>query len=169
MEKKWHVAYVKSRHEKKMAERLKAINIEHFLPIQQEVRVWKDRKKKVESVVIPMILFVKVTDQERLEVSKMESVVCYMTLRGEHKPAVIPDKEMERFIFLLTNTTDKVVVDNEQFKPGRAVRVIKGPLKGLEGELVEKAGKTRIVVHLEILGAAGVEMQADIVEFISEE
>lgn len=164
MEKKWYVAYVKHRHEKKVAERLKAIDIEYFLPIQQEVRQWKDRKKRVETVVIPMMLFVKATEEERMEVVKMESVVCYMTLRGEGKPAVIPEKEMERFIFLLTNAPNRVEMIDEQLQPGKPVKVIKGALKGMEGELVEWAGKTRVVVRLELLGRAGVEMLADMVE-----
>lgn len=169
MEKRWYVAYVKNRHEKKMAERLRSMKIEYFLPVQQEIRQWKDRKKKVECVVIPMMLFVKATEEERMEVLKMDSVVCFMTLRGERKPAVIPEKEMERFMFLLTNATDRVEIIDELLQPGKPVKVIKGPLKGMEGELVERAGKTKIMVRLELLGTAGVEMEAGMVETMTQE
>ena len=168
MERSWYVAYVKNRHEKKIAERLTAMGIEHFLPIQEVVRQWSDRKKKVKCVVIPMMIFIKANEQERLEVVKQESVTCYMTLRGEKKPAVIPDKEMERFIFLLSNATDAVEMTNEQLKPGKLVRVVKGSLKGMKGELVERAGKYKIIVRMELLGTAEVEMEAGMVEPIEE-
>ena len=58
--KKWLVAYVRLHHEKKTAERLTAMNIENFLPIQEEIRQWTYRKKKIERVVIPMMIFVHV-------------------------------------------------------------------------------------------------------------
>ena len=41
---------------------------------------------------------------------------------------------------------------------GRLIRVVKGPLKGLEGELVEVDGKAKVVVRLDLLGCAGVDM-----------
>lgn len=168
MEKRWYVAYVKSRHEKKMAERLTTMGIEHFLPIQEVVKEWKDRKKKMQCVVIPMMIFIKATEAERLEAVKLDSVIRYMTLRGEKRPAVIPNKDMERFIFLLDNATNTVEMMDEKLKPGKLVRVIKGPLKGIEGELIEQDGKGKIIVRMELLGAIGAEMRADMVEPIEE-
>lgn len=52
------MAYVRLHHEKKTAERLTAMNIENFLPVQEEIRQWTYRKKKIERVVIPMMIFV---------------------------------------------------------------------------------------------------------------
>ena len=66
--KKWYVAYVLSRHEKKTAERLTKMGIENFLPVQEEIRQWAHRRQKVTRVVIPMMIFVHATPQERAEV-----------------------------------------------------------------------------------------------------
>lgn len=44
------------------------------------------------------------------------------------------------------------------------IRVVKGPLKGLEGELVEVDGKAKVVVRLDLLGCAGVDMPVGFVE-----
>ena len=99
--KKWYVAYVLSRHEKKTAERLTKMGIENFLPVQEEIRQWAHRRQKVTRVVIPMMIFVHATPQERAEVLTLSSVSRYMVLRGEHTPAVIPDLQMERFKFML--------------------------------------------------------------------
>lgn len=80
--KKWYVAYVLSRHEKKTAERLTKMGIENFLPVQEEIRQWAHRRQKVTRVVIPMMIFVHATPQERAEVLTLSSVSRYMVLRG---------------------------------------------------------------------------------------
>ena len=89
--KKWLVAYVRLHHEKKTAERLTAMNIENFLPVQEEIRQWTYRKKKIKRVVIPMMIFVHVDAAERSQVLTLSAISRYMVLHGEHTPAVIPD------------------------------------------------------------------------------
>ena len=54
--KRWYVALVRMHHEKKVAERLDKIGIENFVPVQQEVHQWSDRRKVVESVLLPMMV-----------------------------------------------------------------------------------------------------------------
>lgn len=162
--KKWLVAYVRLYHEKKTAERLTAMNIENFLPIQEEIRQWTYRKKKVERVVIPMMIFVHVDTAERSQVLALSAISRYMVLRGEHTPAVIPDEQMERFKFMLDYSEEAVEMCTAPLEPGELVRVIKGPLTGLEGELVEMDGKAKVVVRLDMLGCAGVDMPVGFVE-----
>ena len=43
--KRWYVALVRMHHEKKVAERLDKIGIENFVPVQQEIHQWSDRRK----------------------------------------------------------------------------------------------------------------------------
>ena len=108
--KKWLVAYVRLHHEKKTAERLTAMNIENFLPVQEEIRQWTYRKKKIERVVIPMMIFVHVDAAERSQVLTLSAISRYMVLHGEHTPAVIPDEQMERFKFMLDYSDEAVDV-----------------------------------------------------------
>lgn len=86
---------------KKTRDRLTAMGIESFLPVQEEIHQWSDRRKKIERVVIPMMIFVHVDPAERAEVLTLSSVSRYMVLRGQSTPAVIPDEQMERFRFML--------------------------------------------------------------------
>ena len=51
--KRWYVALVRMHHEKKVAERLNKMGIENFVPVQQELHQWSDRRKMVESVLLP--------------------------------------------------------------------------------------------------------------------
>lgn len=153
-----------SRHEKKTAERLTQMGIENFLPIQVELRQWAHRKKKVERVVIPMLIFVHANPRERQQALTLSSISRYMVLRGEHAPAVIPDGQMERFKFMLDYSAEAVEMCPAPLHPGELVKVVKGPLAGLEGELVEIGGRSKVVVRLDLLGCAGVDMPVGFVE-----
>ena len=66
--KRWLVALVRISHEKKTSERLSKMGIENFLPVQQEVHQWSDRRKVVERVLLPMMIFVHVDMYEQKEV-----------------------------------------------------------------------------------------------------
>ena len=57
--RQWLVAYVQSCLEKKTAQRLAAMGIECYLPVQSEIRQWSDRRKRVDRLVIPMMIFVQ--------------------------------------------------------------------------------------------------------------
>lgn len=58
--KQWLAVYVRLYHEKKTSARLNTMGIENFLPIQEEIHQWSDRRKKISRVLIPMIVFVHV-------------------------------------------------------------------------------------------------------------
>ena len=108
--RQWLVAYVQSCLEKKTAERLKAMGVEYYLPIQSEIRQWSDRRKKVDRLVIPMMIFVHVTPQERPLPLTLQAISRYMVLRGESRPAVIPEEQMERFRFMLDYSPEAVEI-----------------------------------------------------------
>lgn len=164
--RQWLVAYVQSCLEKKIADRLSAMGIECYLPVQSEIRQWSDRRKKVERLVIPMMIFVHVTPKERPLPLTLQAVSRYMVLRGERRPAVIPDAQMERFRFMLDYSREAVELCSIPLAAGDMVRVIKGPLAGLEGELVMIGGKSKIAVRLDMLGCAHVDMPVGYVERI---
>ena len=162
--RQWLVAYVQSCLEKKTAQRLAAMGIECYLPVQSEIRQWSDRRKRVDCLVIPMMIFVHVTPQERPLPLSLQAVSRYMVLRGESTPAVIPDEQMDRFRFMLDYSPEAVEMCSAPLAPGDAVKVIKGPLAGLEGELITVNGKSKVAVRLPIgfvekRGGGGIEGQ----------
>ena len=137
--KRWLVAIVRICHEKKTGERLTKMGIENFLPIQQEVHQWSDRRKIVDRVLLPMMIFVHV-----------------------------PDQQMLRFKFMLDYSDETISMSTSPLAPGEKIRVIKGPLAGLEGELVHVNGKSKVAVRLTMLGCACVDIPAGCVEPVSE-
>ncbi|MDD4632065.1 MAG: UpxY family transcription antiterminator [Proteiniphilum sp.] len=165
-DRRWLAAYVKMHHEKKVRDRLREMNIECFLPVQEEIRLWSDRKKKVERVLIPMMIFVYVNSDEQRSVITLPSVIRYMVLRGEHTPTVIPVAQMEQFRFMIDFSDTPVRFESQPLRPGEKVRVIKGSLAGLEGELIIADGKSGVAIRINQLGCAMVEMQSSMVERI---
>lgn len=165
--KDWLVAYVQNNREKKIYERLTSLGIESFLPLQEEIRQWIDRRKKIQRVIIPMVIFVRVAPSERLQVLQTSSVNRYMVLRGENTPAIVPDSQMERFRFMLDYSEQAVEMCYDRLQQGERIRIVKGPLTGLEGELVNVDGKNKVAVRIDLLGVALVEVPAGFVERVA--
>ena len=165
-ERKWYVAYVRLFHERKTAEKLAAMGIESFVPVREEIHQWSQRKKKVMRVLIPQMIFIHATPKERLEALTLASISHYMVLRGEHTPAVIPDRQMQQFMFMVDYSEETIEMYNFPLQPGQSIKVIKGPLAGMEGELMEIEGKSKVIVRLDLLVCAGVDMPIGFVEAI---
>ena len=165
--KRWYVAMTRMHHEKKVQERLEKMGIESFIPVQQEIHQWSDRRKLVETVLLPMMVFVYVDPKERKEVLSLSTVSRYMVIRGESSPTVIPNDQMARFRFMLDYSEDVISMNSAPLARGEKVRVIKGPLTGLVGELVTVNGKSKIAVRLNMLGCACADIPVGYVEPIN--
>ena len=165
-DKHWHAVYTASRAEKKVRERLDAAGIECFLPVQAVVRQWAHRKARVVVPVIPGLLFVRVERKDRVPVLETQGVVAFLKLRGEREPATIPDDQMERFKFMVGAADSAIQFTDQPLTPGEKVRVVRGPLCGLEGELTQVDGDTVVYVRLDCLGCASVRIAINSVEKI---
>ena len=62
--KHWYALYVRSHHEKKVHQLLQEKNIKSSLPLIKTVRIWSDRKKKVEVPLFQGYVFVKIDIQK---------------------------------------------------------------------------------------------------------
>lgn len=155
----WIAAYTRPKSEKKAASELAKnplINIETYVATQTLIRQWSDRKKKVESVVIPMIIFAEVsTEEDVLAVKKHPLILKVLTLPGQKDPAHIPSKQIEQLKFMLDESEEPVEFVQGDFKVSDVVKVIHGPLLGLEG-VVERTsdGKSFIIITIDLLGGA---------------
>lgn len=161
--KYWHAVYTASRAEKKVKERFDEAGTENFLPIQTIVRQWKYRKQKVTLPVIAGMIFVRVTRKGQISVLQTKGVVAFLKLRRCSVAAVIPERQMKDFCFLVDFSEEAVEIRNEKITVGDAVIVVKGPLTGLRGELIHINGVSKVVVRVDVLGCAMVDMPASFV------
>lgn len=161
---KWFVAIVNSRHEKSVADKLHKINVETYVATQPEVRVWANgRRKKINRVVIPSMVFIRCTEVERRILVTLPYINRFLVNRsaesgGLNKPiAVINDAEIEKLRFILGNSESPVSFMPTEFRINDNVRVIRGNLRGLEGEIRKNFDGTHsLVVSLALLGGATV-------------
>jgi len=149
--KQWFVAKTRANQERAIRERINAMNIETYLPTRVEVRQRRDRRKKVEVVLIPNTLFIYTDKNTALSLPNHHNfLIKYMIDCMTRTLLVVPEKQMKNFMFLMDLSDESVQVDNNLlFAKGDKVRVIKGPFAGIEGELVRTGGKKKVVVRLE--------------------
>lgn len=171
----WFVAIVNHNAEKKAAERLTQLKINHYLPVQSEYRVWKNgRKSKVDRVVIPSTIFIYCTELQRREIVGLPFINRFMVNKAgttygySHRPvAIIPDKQIEILKFMLGNSETPVTITPTNWKRGDKVRVIRGKLKGLEGEVMDfSRNETELLVGLDFFGCAKLTIETVNVEVI---
>ena len=88
----WNVIYTKARNEKKVASQLEKSGFEVYCPIVTQIKQWSDRKKKVETPLIPSYVFVNVEEKNRDDVFEVHGVVRYLFWLG--KPAIVKNEEI---------------------------------------------------------------------------
>lgn len=173
----WYVAIVNHNSEKKGSTQLNKIGVTNYVPIQKETRVWKNgRKSKVDRVVIPSTIFIYCTEQQRREIAGLPFVNRFMTNKagtsknGKSKPlAIIPESEIERLKFMLGQSDIPIEIITKPFKAGDKVRVIRGNLVGIEGEVFSlKNTKSELIVKLEFIGSVRLMIDTQNLEIINE-
>lgn len=158
------MAKVASCQEKKVAEGMSGRGVEYYLPVRREVRRWSDRRKVVDVLVLPRYVFLHCTDSERLEVLSADPRIRgFLSLEG--KPSVVRDSEMDAFRRMVEQGAG-VSVTQQPLAPGDRVRVLDGPLAGLECELVSVGGGRCLAVRLGLLGTATMDLDIQTVEKI---
>lgn len=164
----WIAAYTRPRSEKKAAQDL-AKDIEVYIPVQTVVKQWSDRKKKIDVPIIPMVIFAHVAEEELLTIKKSPLILRILTLPGSKEPAKIPNNQIERLKFMLKEADLPVTFIEHPFNLTDTVIVTRGNLVGLIGK-VERItdGKTKLIVCLDMLGGAMVEIDSSDLEIYND-
>ncbi len=147
-DKKWFVLRTKSRAEKLVSARLDAIGVVNYLPLYHVVKQWKDRKKRVEDVLIKGYVFVHVCYKERTVVYDIVGVSNYLFVNG--KIAEIKAKEIENLKIFCK--FDDIIIDSLTPRKGVEVEIIAGELCGFKGFIREDAKGKFVCLHIGELG-----------------
>ena len=164
--KRWVAALVHTNCEKKVATKLEKLGIENYVAIQTEEHQWSDRKKKIDRVVIPMVVFVRLAKNEEDEFRRLPFIMKFITYPGANELATpIPDNQIEQLRFLLEHSESPVTFSTH-IEIGDAVRIVKGPLKGFVGYCCG-ASNSEVAIHLDMLGYATTYVPIVNIEIIS--
>ncbi len=142
----WYVAYTQPRHEKAVDRHLKLRNVESYLPLYSETRNWNGRRTEVSLPLFPGYIFVRLPLGERAKVLEHPSVLSFVNFGGHS--ARLADEEIE----VLRNSFQKRHAEPFPYlAAGKRVRIQDGPLAGLEGTVLRRKGRTRMIVSVDFL------------------
>ena len=157
--KTWYPMRVTYGREIKVKGELDRLGIENFVPMTYKVVDVNGEILHRELVpAINNLIFVRST-QERISGLKRSNEVLeplrYMvdfTAEEEHVILTVPDRQMENFMRVATNTDESVMFLDEKSivgKEGKRVRIMGGAFEGVEGVIRRVKRCKRVVVEIE--------------------
>ena len=163
----WWAVYTRHQHEKTVAGLLENKGFEVFLPLYESERRWKDRLKTLSLPLFPSYVFVRGEVERRLQI--VSTPGAHMIVSNGSQFSEIPDGEIEAIRLAVSGPHR--VEPHPLLKSGDWVRVIRGPLEGLEGILLRRRSSCRLVLTVSMLAqSAAVEVNAfDVEPIVSEE
>ena len=157
----WYALRTRSRHEKVVRDQLMHQGIEPLLPTVKRLSQWKDRKKEVEIPLFSGYCFVRLNADQKMPALKTVGVVDIVG--GGQRPEPIPDEEITAIQTLMASVLP--FDPHPYLHEGMKVEVIRGPLQGVQGILLRKEKRHRLILGVRIIQqAAAVEIDtADVV------
>jgi transcription antitermination factor NusG len=139
LNKKWYAIYTRARWEKKVNGLLCEKGIETYCPLNKVRRKWSDRIKTVEEPLFKSYVFVKIKEEDRINVRMTNGVVNFVYWNG--KPGIIKEKEIQTIKRFLDEYVNVEAVKMD-LGPDDRVRVNAGPMMDHEGKVLELKNKT---------------------------
>ena len=155
----WYVLHVRPRCEKKIAKYCDSTNLENYLPLSTEHKVYQRRKVDVLKPLFPGYVFAKFSALQRILVLKSQQIV-----------RILPVKDQASLIDELRQIRKALEIDPclnacPAVEKGTLVRVVHGPFQGLEGMVSTLKNQTRVVLNVDIIGkGVPLEIDLDLVE-----
>jgi transcription antitermination factor NusG len=145
----WFAVWTRSRQEKVAAAMLGTLGVQHFLPLKSEVRQWSDRKQIISVPLFSGYLFVRMNprNDSRLQVLKTPGIAGFVG--NNMGPLPIPDQQIEDIRRVLSLQVDCIVLP--LLEEGDLVRVVRGPLAGVEGRILQSNSTTRLLISIEMI------------------
>ena len=143
----WFALRVRANFEKKAADYLRLTGHEGFLPTYRCRTYWSDRVKWTEKVLFPGYVFTRFDANNWLPVLKTPGVIEAVNFGGKPVPLV----EAEIAALRTMVNSGEPLFPRAFLHVGERVRVVRGPLTGLEGYLERFEKDCRIVVSVTLL------------------
>ncbi len=153
-QKRWYAIYARHNTEFKIESFLTKEGYTCYLPSHTIYREHKGKRICIERPLIPGMVFVHISSEEIPVVEQFPNVYRFFTHRSTHAPVTIPDKQMEEFRFMKDLSDEPVRIVADMIPEGTPVTIIKGSMQGIQGEMVKYDKHYCMVVRLNDLGCA---------------
>ena len=143
----WYALVIKHQHEKAVVSGLEASGFEALLPLYKTLRRWSDRTKELEAPLFAGYVFAHFPVEDRVRVLRIPAVRHIVNFGGAPAPITPDDLANIRAV-----VESKLPLSPWPFlKQGDRIRVERGPLKGVEGTLLQQRDCLRLVIGFEML------------------
>jgi transcription antitermination factor NusG len=143
----WYGIRTRSNGERIAATALNDRGYEPFLPVYRTRRRWSDRTVTTELPLFPGYIFCRFDHRMRLPILTAPGVVSILGF-GDH-PTALTDEEINAVRAIVNSG---IAAEPVPFlREGQRIRVTHGPLKSLEGTLIQKKSGCRLVISFELL------------------
>jgi transcription antitermination factor NusG len=159
----WYAIQTRARHEKRVAEQMRAKSWEAYLPVHRCRHRWKNGVlAELELPLFPCYLFARAPAHDRLRLLQLPGIVGIAASTAH--PTAIPDQDIEA-LRIVTSTTE--AQPHPFLAVGDRVRIVAGPLIGMEGILTRHKQLCRLVLTIEtIMRSVAVEVSEFDVEVV---
>jgi transcription antitermination factor NusG len=143
----WYALWVRSRHEKTVADILEGKGFETFLPVYRSRRRWSDRIQEIDLPLLPGYVFCRFEVRNRVPILTTPGLV---NIVGAGKtPEPVDEFEMDS---LIRAVRAGVHLQLWPFlKIGQRVTIEEGPLRSLQGVLVNIQGTDQLILSVSLL------------------
>ena len=153
-ERSWLVVHSKARQEKALARHLLALEIPFYLPLIAKNYLIRERRVQSYIPLFSGYVFLYGTERERFE-SLTTNRISHVLPVSDEEQLCCDLRAVQQLI-----ETDAPLTVESRLQPGQPVRVIAGAMAGLEGTVVSRRGKTRLIVSVNFL-QQGVSFEVD--------
>ena len=125
------------------------LGVQHFLPLKSVRRQWSDRTQEISVPLFGGYLFVRMnpTKDSQLQVLKTHGIAGFVG--NGAGPLPIPDQQIEDIRTVLTRQVEYTVIPI--LEEGDRVRVVRGPLAGVQGRLLQSNSASRLLISIEMI------------------
>lgn len=144
-ESSWFVCHTRPRCEKKFAALLTAEKFEHYLPLFASVRRYGRQTKTFTKPLFPGYVFTRVPDARKARIFQQDLVARAIPVGNEAEFL----RQIEDVKALLSSGFELSVMP--LITKGRRVKILGGPLHGLEGYVDDPANPRGVVLSVDVL------------------
>ena len=144
-EPRWFVCHTKPRCEKKFADLVEREHFAHYLPLVQSVRNYGGQKKRFTKPLFPGYVFTRIEPAKKTRVYQQDLLVRAMLIENE----AVFLRQIEDVKIICASGLEAAI--HPLMHKGTHVRVIGGPLHGLEGYVDDPVNPNGIVVSVDVL------------------
>ena len=156
---KWFIAECKATRERTVRTMLQKAGYEAYIASQVETHVYKSRnRREVEKILLPGKVFVRTEQYSLMPILLSYSSVYRFMMdkavradaHGLHPFAFVPDDQMQQLQYVLGKASNPVAFTADDLTLNQKIRIMRGPLAGVEGWFYQKGPTSYIVIKVEM-------------------